>query len=274
MAGGKMIKLKPYIVIICTVLRIAVLDRITTSLRSGKSVDVHINSFSNQWDKSQLHYDGYLLGNMLHCLTSVTGSTLRQDFYRRSLYLQVIDEIRDDIYSTCKQLAFTQYNAHKKFIFRKVNLSFKKIQRHATRTSPRHLSSTPNQTISTTQQFSLQENTNNIRLSESWREFSTAPYPITPQTICLVPSISALLKNWTIFAADYSEVFTCIEPNQQLSYRQFHIISSIIRRIAAAKVTYMHIQWESNPTPASMMKTHRSFCTFPDSTRQRKTTSV
>ena len=55
MAGGKMIKLKPYKIIICTVLRIAVLDRITTSLRSGKSVDVHIDSFSNQWDKSQLH---------------------------------------------------------------------------------------------------------------------------------------------------------------------------------------------------------------------------
>ena len=122
MANGKSIQYSQSIVIICTIYRIAVLDRIEASLRSGKSANVHIDSFSDQWDKSQLLCDGYLLGNMLHCLTLTTRSTLRQDFYPRKVFLEVIEEIRENIYSTCNHLAFTQYNTRKKWIFRRVNL--------------------------------------------------------------------------------------------------------------------------------------------------------
>ncbi len=264
-ANGKNIKYKPYIVIICTILRISALDRIETSLRSGKSADLHIDSFSTQWDKSQLLNDGYLLGNMLHCLTIATGSTFRQDFYQRALYLEVIDAIRENIYSTCKHLAFTQYDARKKWIALRVNLTSNQRQQKSTRTSPRHPSPTPNETTSTaTRQISLRHNTTNIPVSESWQEFSTAPYPITPQTIHLVPSISALLKSWIIFDDDYAGIFTCIEPNQQLSYRQFHVVSSTISRIAALKQIYRHVTDEPSPTPASMMTTHQALCTFPD----------
>ena len=257
MADGKCIQYKPCIIILCTIFRIAVLDRIETSLRSGKSANLHIDSFSNQWDKSQLLQDGYLLGNMLHCLTLITGSTLRQDFYQRTLFLEVIDEIRENIYSTCKHLAFTQYNARKKWTFRRVNLT---TQPTPTRTSHRQLSGTSKQ------QASLLDNTSNIPPHESWQEFSSAPHPITPETFHRIPSISRLLDKDLIFDSEIARLFKHTRPTQQLQYRQFHVASSTLSRVAAIKHIYFHITNNSHPTAASMMTAYYSYCAFPDPT--------
>ena len=265
MAHGKCIHYKPCIVIMCTIFRIAVLDRVETSLRSGKSANVHIDSFSNQWDKSQLLEDGYLLGNMLHCLTVITGSTLRQDLYQRTLFLEVIDEIRENIYSTCKHLAFTQYNSRKKWIFRRVNLTTQ--HNSPTRTSRQM----PNTTTASTskQQESLLDYTNNIPLHESWQEFSAALHPITPATFHLVPSISRLLENDPVFnASEIARVLKVelIKPTQELSYRQFHVAFSTMSRVAAIKHIFFHITNDPHPTRDTMMTAYNSYIKFPDPT--------
>ena len=262
MANGKSIQHSQSIVIICTIYRIAVLDRIETSLRSGKSANVHIDSFSDQWDKSQLLCDGYLLGNMLHCLTLITGSTLRQDFYTRKVFLEVIEEIRENIYSTCKHLAFTQYNTRKKWIFRRVNLTTQ--QKTPARTSHQQLNTTTADATSK-QQASLLDHTSNIPLHQSWQEFSEAPYPITPETFYLVPSISRLLND-RVTVSEISEVLQLIEPTQELSYRQFHVASSTMQRIAAVKHIFFHITNDLHPTRDSMMTAYNSYIKFPDPT--------